>query len=186
MSDQDLDPRMETFISDAQGREDVYHFKQLLGEVAAKVEASEADTPVIPIGRKVNYAWIAAAASVALLIVTSVFWFDRPPNHTELAMAYAKDERSMLRGDDAPNTDADEVLLDSARVQLSNGQAKEALSLIEDRSFAAPCTEANRLWLVALAHLMLDQSDQAKSELQTVAGSGCMVKDAAKELLEKL
>lgn len=186
MSDQETDPKFDALYQEAMAREDVYRFRNVLRDVANKIEASEKEAPVIHITRKPSWGWMAVAASVAILVVGAIFWLDRSPDHSELAMAYAQDDRSSLRSDQASGRNADEDLLDSARVYLSEGNVGPALSILQNGSVADPCVEARRKWLFALAYLIEGRTEKAKAELRVVAGSGCMVKDPAKELLDQL
>lgn len=180
---------MERLLRDTVRNEDVMRFRDRVREVTREQEAlsgEEDSTPVLGIQRSRTWAYMAAAASVAVLVVATTIWLSRSPSYSELAMSYAQDSRWSVRGDEAGSINSDEDLLDRARKQIADKHAAEAMSLIEHRTFAAPCTEARRVWLMALAHLMLEQREQAAAELRTVAGSGCMLKMPAKELLEKL
>ncbi|MBK6894912.1 MAG: hypothetical protein IPH00_17735 [Flavobacteriales bacterium] len=97
----ELDPKVEALFKEAQGREDVFRFRQVLRDVAAEVEARE-ETPVISIARNRTWTWLAVAASLALLVTIGVPFF-RGPDMNALAMAYAETTTPLVRGEDDGN-----------------------------------------------------------------------------------
>ena len=183
------DVELAKLLRDAVKNEEVMRFRDRVREVTEEQEAlvrAEEGAPVVPIQRSRTWAYLAAAASVALVVTFAWWQWDRQPQYAELAMAYANDTRSATRGDSSTDGITDEDVLDNARDLLALKRPDEALRLIKDVSFAAPCTEARRVWLMALAHLMKDQVAEARTELHDVASSGCMVKQPAQELLDEL
>jgi len=183
---EELDPRIEALFMEAQGREDVFRFRRMLGEVAASVEASEAETRVIPIERGANWKWLAAAASIAVLVTVGIALFDREPDFGVLAMSYAVNTAPLTRGDANGQPSSLELAFDEARTAILEGRAEQALAVLETTTPVATCDIVRKQWLLGLAYLAHQGSDAAKQEIQTVANSGCQDKDAARELLKKL
>lgn len=72
MSTEGTDPRLEALLREAYAREDVYRFRQVLREVATEVEARQGaeETPVIPLWRRPALRWMAAAAVLALAVLS--------------------------------------------------------------------------------------------------------------------
>jgi len=182
---EELDPNMEALFKEAQSREDVFRFRQVLREVASEVEARE-ETPVISIARKTNWKWLALAASVALLLTVGVALFGEDPNAEKLAMVYAEGTTTMTRGEGGAEPTAHELLFDEARSAILNGDALAALTALEVSQPEAKCDKVRKQWLMGLAYLLGKRVTEAEREFQVVANSGCQDKESAKKLLKEL
>lgn len=164
-------------------------FRELVARVSANQEKANADgsgTPVIPIGRKTNWAWMAAAASVLVLVAIVIGNYLLPTDHAELAMNYVDRARGGVRGDVPPGMNGEEALLDSALALLQEKDFDRAKALLGTAPFTTACTEARRGIVLALAELMEGDEAAARGLLQPVTTSGCSVSADAKELLKEL
>lgn len=173
MNEQGMDPRMEALFREAQGREDVYRFRQVLNAVAAKVEAEEGakDVPVVPLrGGWRIWGWLAAAS--VLLFFAAGLYFMRGPAPEQLAMDYARMSVPAVRGDEAVPYSGD-ALLDSALARILEGRPQEALTLLAAHTPADAALVCKRDWLRALATLQQGDEQQARPLIDRVIGAQC-------------
>ncbi len=184
MSEEQLDPRMEALFREAQGREDVYRFRQVLREVAAEVEARERDEEisVIPIWRRPAVRLMLAASVVALVVLAVTIPYFTGTDHVRLAVAYAERSDVQVRGSTG---DVDELWSD-VRAALVEQRPADALSLLKQAVPVEICDQVRRDWFTALALLMQGREQDARKELDAVATSGCQEKALARELLRDL
>ncbi|MBK9146190.1 MAG: hypothetical protein IPM12_00055 [Flavobacteriales bacterium] len=164
-------------------------FRELVTRVSAEQEqASGSGTaaPVIPIGRKPNWAWMAAAASVLVLVAIGIGNYLLPTDHAELAMNYVDRARGGVRGQVPAGVIGEEALLDSALALLQQKEVERAKSVLGTVPFTTTCTEARRGFVLALANLMQDDEATARQLLLPVTSSGCSESAPANELLEEL
>jgi hypothetical protein len=163
---------METFIRDAQGREDVYRFKQVLKQVAKQVEASEGgkqEAKVIPIGRKLNRKWLSLAASLLLAVGAMWLFLDRPLNEQQLAMNALENPHFEFSrsGSDNVNDSKKKELQDLVLKNDLNGFLAASLIALADTSF----TKAEGNWVKlyrAYAFLNENKVEAARAELGTL------------------
>ncbi|MBK9060255.1 MAG: hypothetical protein IPL81_10410 [Flavobacteriales bacterium] len=180
----ELDPKVEALFKEAQGREDVFRFRQVLRDVAAEVEARE-ETPVISIARNRTWTWLAVAASLALLVTIGVPFF-RGPDMNALAVAYAETTRPLVRGEDDGNASSLSQSYEEARKAIIEGRTEQAIAALQATAPIAKCDSIRKQWLLGLAYLHEGHRADATQEIQAVANSGCQDKEAAKKLLKKL
>lgn len=177
----------ERLCHDAKGLEHVVSFKTLLKEVAGEVEKAEgAGAVVVSIGRKSNLAWMAVAASIALIVTVGVTKWMNAPSSQELAMDFARKSMPTTRGVDDTEPYSGVAELDSAFAHILDQQPDKALALLAAYSPAAPELICKRDWLNALALLQLDREAEAIFLLDKVISARCYPEDRAKELRGKL
>lgn len=176
-------------IAGALRNEPELRFRELVSRVSEKQEKSSTSgmaPPVIPIGRKANWAWMAAAASVLVLVAIGIGNYLLPTDHAELAMTYVDRARGGVRGDVPAGVAGEEALLDSALVLLQRKEVENAKALLGVDPFKTACTEARRGLVLALADLLGGDEAAARQHLLPVTTSGCSESADAKELLEEL
>ena len=180
-----VDPRTEQLMREAFAREDVHRFRQLLGDVAARVEKEHVvdDGKVIPIGRKLGWGWIAAAASVALVVTIAINQWVRP-DYKQLAYDAALPH---TRGTEPLAYYCGEAVLDSAMFQVRKLDPQAALDQLRAYDPTDAQMICRRDWVKALALLMQEKTDEAEVLLRSVAGSACVSeKGYAEGLLEDI
>ncbi len=164
-------------------------FRTLVSRVSADQERTAVGgnaPPVIPIGRKPNWGWMAAAASVLVLVAIGIGNYLLPTDHAELAMNYVDRARGGVRGQVPAGVIGEEALLDSALALLQQKEVERAKALLGTVPFATTCTEARRGLVLALADLLGGDEKAARLHLLPVTTSGCSESAPAKELLEEL
>lgn len=176
-------------MTEALRNEAELRFRELVTRVSAEQErtaSSGIEPPVIAIGRRANWGWMAAAASVLILAAIGVGNYLLPSDHAELAMNYVDRTRGGVRGDLPADVTGEEALLDSALALLQQKEVERAKSLLGSVPFTTACTEARRGLVLALADLLGGDEKAARQHLLPVTTSGCSESADAKELLEEL
>jgi len=151
-------------------------FRRLVGAVSDRIEgagggASVEETSVIPIGRRSDMRWIAAAASVLVLLGVSLWYFTgQDTDYRALALAELERPLSNVRSG-AVITDQVDSLHQEATKRLLGGQHEDFLRfsarLMEDSLFAVRHGERSRLDR-AYALLKLERPAEARAELAGV------------------
>jgi hypothetical protein len=173
-------------------REPEMNFRELVRKVSEEQESERGDTgapetPVIPIERKRNWTWIAAAASIALVLTVGIAQWMRGPNEQELALAFAQQSVPTMRGDDDPEPYSGIPELDSALAHILAKQPDKALAVLATYSTADPALSCKHDWLNALALLQHGDEEHALPLLDRVIGGVCHPEPGlAKELKGKL
>ena len=182
------DVELERLLRDTIRNEDVMRFRDRVKEVTEEQEAlADADggTPVVPIERSRSWAYLAAAASVALVVTFAWWQWGMKTDHRELAMACAREFTTATRGDSSAVND-DGTRWMQARDLLLHNHTAEAIALLTGPATGQACSEAQRHWLLALAYLLNENAVKADAELDAVIAAGCEVSRQASELKEKL
>lgn len=167
-------------------------FRDLVSRVSADQETGAGTggasalkpSPVINIRR--NWTWMAAAASILLVLSVGVIQYLRAPEPETLALAYAERTTTSVRGDDHGAILALQQAFADARTALLEKRPADALNILGEQHPVTSCDVARKQWLSALALLMGPRLKEAERELERVTSSGCQDKDAARELLEEL
>lgn len=142
-----------------------------------------AEKPVIPIDRG-RWRWLAAAASVALLIGAGAVLFVQGGDPQQLAMAEVRAFSISVRGDSTGASAHADALMKARQLILDHKPA-EAIALLQVPRTAV-CEDAERRWILGLAYLLADQEDKARPELDRVSSVGCEVSRKATAMLKEL
>lgn len=165
-------------------------FRELVKGVSVEQERTTVrmdGTPVIPIDRKRNWTWIAAAAGIALIISVGIAQWMHGPDDQALAMEFADKSVPTMRGDDAPEPYSGVAELDNALAHILAQQPDKALALLATYSTTEPALSCKRDWLNALALLQHGDEEHALPLLDRVIVGACHPEPGlAKGLMEKL
>lgn len=185
------DVEIERVTRETLKREPEMRFRDLVRRVSEEQENAGQDTgtpeiPVIPIDRKRNWTWMAAAASIALVLTVGIAQWLRGPDDQELALAFANQSVPTTRGDDAPTPYSGVAELDSALAHILAQQPDRAIGLLTAYSTSDPALSCKRDWLNALALLQHGDEEHALALLDRVIGGACHPEPGlAKELKGK-
>lgn len=182
------DVEIERLMRETMVREPELRFRDLVRGVSDEQEGkTEREVPVIAIGRKRNWTWIAAAASIALVLTVVIARRMQGPDDQALAMEYAGKSVPATRGDDDPNPYSGVAQLDSALALILAQRPDRALDLITTYSTEEPALVCKRDWLNALALLQHGDDENALPLLDRVIAGACHPEPGlAKELKAKL
>lgn len=167
---EEVEPRLEQFMREAFAREDVHRFKQVLREVAGRVEKEEVGSGggrVIPIQRPTRWITWAAAASVALVVTFALWqWGGTGGLHQDTLAQLNMDHGFEFSGTRSGATDELDEQLNKVR---RSGQLDEYLrqserALTNDTAFAARFNDPVRLDR-AIVWLRLNNPAKALQEL---------------------
>lgn len=180
------DVEIERVMRDTLKRSPELEFRDLVQRVSQE-QAEEKEVPVIPIGRKRSWAWMAAAASIALVLTVILAQRMSGPDAQALALDFAKQSIPTVRGEDDPAPYSGVAALDTALAAILGQRTKRALELLGAYSTTDAALSCKRDWLHALALLQLGDEEHALPLLDRVIGSACHPEPAlAKELKGKL
>lgn len=182
------DVEIERLMRETLKREPEMRFRDLVQNVSDEQEGKMGrEVMVIPIDRKRNWAWIAAAASIALVLTVGIAQWMLGPNDHELAMSFAQQSVPTTRGDSAPEPYSGVAELDSALAHLLKQQPDKAIDILSAFATADPALSCKRDWLNALALLQHGDRARALSMLDCVINSACYPEPGlARELKERL
>lgn len=188
------DVEIERVLRETVKRGPEMRFRELVQRVSQEQEnaglnSGAPETPVIPIDRKRNWTWIAAAASVALLLTVGIAQFMRGPNDQELAMNFADQTRLLhtTRGEKDQEPYSGVAELDNALALILAQQPDKASDILAAYSTAEPALSCKRDWLNALALLQHGDEELATPLLKRVIARACHPEmGLAKDLMGKL
>lgn len=182
------DVEVERTLAGTLQRSPELRFRDLVQRVSDEQERGAtggggAEKPVIPIDRG-RWRWLAAAASVALLIGAGAVLFLQGGDPQQLAMAEVREFSITVRGD-STGVSAHADALMKARQLILDRKPAEAIALLQVPR-PAVCEEAQRKWLLGAAHVVAGNSAKARPELQQASQAGCSISPKAAALLKAL
>lgn len=158
---------------------------QQVSEAQEKVSTRDGGVggTVIPIepGR---WKWWAAAASVAVLLAVGALLALQGPSSHDLALAQVRSYSFQVRGDSSA-VDPRMIQLMEARQAILDDRAADALPDLQ-QPMDDICPDADRNWLLGVAHLLTGDEDKARRALEAASKAGCAVSPKAGELLKAL
>lgn len=164
----------------------VLEFRDLVQRVAEE-QTEERSIPVIPIGGKRTWTWLAVAASIALILTVGIGQWMNGPDEQALALDFANQSIPAVRGDDDPEPYSGVAQLDSALAAILTQQPKRAIDFLTAYSTTDAALSCKRDWLHALALLQQGAGQRAIPLLERVITGACHPEPAlAKELKGKL